>query len=74
MVAPTRTVSQTIQTRVYKVGFKHAPNDLQETLAFNTAEAAYAFAITVETNGGVAVVMPGYKDETVQRPIDPASF
>lgn len=73
MVAPN-TQAHSIRTRMYKVGFKHAPNDLQETLDFNTAEAAYAFAITVETNGGVAVVMPGFKDEVVQRPIDPSSF
>lgn len=73
MATPSNNTTS-IRTRIYKVGFKHAPNDLQETLDFNTAEAAYAFAITVETNGGVAVVMPGFKDETAHRPLDPTSF
>lgn len=56
-----------MRTREYKVGFKHSPQDLQETMTYRTAEAAYAFALSIEINGGVAVVMPGYKGEEPQR-------
>lgn len=63
-----------IRTREFKVGFKHAPNDLQETISFKSPEAAYAFALSVEIDGGVAVVMPGYKDEDTARPLPPIDF
>ena len=53
-----------MQTREYTVGFKYEPNAMQETLKFTVPEAAYAFALKVETEGGIAVVVPGYKDES----------
>lgn len=55
-----------MRTVEYKVGFKNAPGDLQETLTFKAPEAAYAFAIKIETNGGVAVVMPGYVEDNAK--------
>jgi len=40
----------------YKVAFKDAPKEAQQSRTFHTKEAALAFAITIERDGGMAVV------------------
>ena len=52
-------------TLIYKVTFKEAPKETQQTRTFNTKEAAIAFAITVEQDGGMAVVTSEYKPSPI---------
>jgi len=51
-----------ILTLEYQCTYKDAPKEPQQTRKFNTKEAAIAFAITVEQDGGMAVVTSGYKN------------
>ncbi len=47
-----------IKTVVYQITYRLSKNDPQATIVKNTAEAAYKFALDVETNGGITVVAP----------------
>jgi len=50
-----------ILTLEYMCTYKDAPKEPQQTRKFTTKEAAIAFAISVEQDGGMAVVTSGYK-------------
>lgn len=52
-----------MQTLEYKVVFKEGPHEPQQTASFNGAAAAYAKAVQIETDGGVAVVVRAVKGE-----------
>lgn len=40
----------------YIVTFRRSKTDPQETKRFNSAEAAYHFALGIEVNGGITIV------------------
>lgn len=52
-------------TLEYKVTYKDAPKEPQQQRTFNTKEAAIAYAISVETDGGMAVVTTAYKPSPI---------
>lgn len=59
-----------MQTIEYKVAYKRGVNELPETATFNGSHAAYAFALNIEVNGGVAIVAPIPKEQ----PLAPVSL
>ena len=44
----------------YKVTYKEAPKEPQQTVVFPKLETANLFAIAIERNGGIAVVTSAY--------------
>jgi len=54
-----------MRTLEFTVTFKENPQEPQQTRQFKIPEAAYAFAITIENDGGIAVVTQGYKQDIV---------
>lgn len=48
--------NQSFQTVKHIVTFRRTRHDPQEQREFSTSEAAYKFAIDIETNGGITMV------------------
>ena len=48
--------AQSFKTIKHTVTFRRSKEDPQETQHFGTSEAAYKFAIDIETNGGITMV------------------
>lgn len=59
-------MASSFRTIVFRVTFKYEPSAIQESTTFSSEAAAYALAITVEKDGGVAVVTTEYKDEPIR--------
>jgi len=64
-----------METIEYKVAYKQGVDEPPEELLFNGSHAAYAFALNVERNGGVAIVAPVAKKQALSpvKPLFPAS-
>jgi hypothetical protein len=60
-------------TLEYKVTYKDAPKEPQQFRTFNTKEAAIAYAISVERDGGMAVVTTEHRISPISsaRPYSP---
>ena len=54
-----------MNTVEFVVTFKEGNLEPQQTRSFKVKEAAYAFAISIENDGGIAVVTQQYKQEPV---------
>ncbi len=44
----------------YTVFYKESPAEFQQKVSFPKSETANAFALAIEKNGGIAVVVPEY--------------
>lgn len=53
-----------ILTLEYTVTYKDAPKEPQQKATFKMKEAALAFAIAVENEGGIAVFTSGYRSSS----------
>lgn len=47
-----------IETIVYEITYRRSKTEPQMSETRNTAEAAYRFALDIETNGGITIVTP----------------
>ena len=51
-------MATSFSTIKYIVTYRANKNDPQATQEFNTAEAAYHFALSIESGGGITIVTP----------------
>lgn len=55
-------MNQSFQTVEYVVAYRSNKQDPQATRTFKTAEAAYHFALNIETAGGITIVTTVTRD------------